>query len=107
MQTYEINGKEFEIMGYVRLKDKDGKPTEEYIPIVDVPQISDYKYQLMSLKSRIMHPEYYEVSENVSVVMEKLKIWLLARTTTYLYLKFNKDFKACYDFLYAKEAVAV
>ncbi len=107
MQTYEINGKEFKITGYVKLKDKHGNSSDEIVPVINIPQISDYEYQLMNLKSRIEHPEYYEASENVSEVMKRLKTRLLKETTTHLYLQFNEKYKACYVILFAKEAKAV
>ncbi len=107
MQTYEINGKEFEITGYARLKDKDGNPSGEVVPVIDIPQISDYEYQLINLKSRIEHPEYYQEIENVPEVMKRLKTWLLKKTTTHLYLQFYEKYKACYDFFFAKEAKVV
>lgn len=107
MEKYQINGKEFKITGYAKLKDKDENPTSKIVPIIDIPQDSDYKYQLMSLRSRIMHPEYYEASENILEVMEELKTWLIEKTTAHLYLQFYEKYKACYDFLYVKEAVAV
>ena len=46
------------------------------IPLLDIPMMSDYKWQLGCLKSRLEHPENYADSENVEEVILKLHQWL-------------------------------
>lgn len=96
---YRIGCKEFEITGKIKLLNESGEPTGEAIPIVDIPQMSDYKYQLMTLNDRIEHPERYEANENVLEVMDKIKRWLLERTTEALRLQFQRKYKCCFDFM--------
>lgn len=75
MATYEINGKEYEIIGQAAIKADNGDITG-YVPIVDIPMISDYEWQLNCLNNRLKHPENYSNSENVPQVIEQLKQWL-------------------------------
>lgn len=76
MATYEINGKEYEIIGKAAVKADNGDITG-YVPIVDIPMMSDYEWQLDCLKSRLEHSEYYADTENVPQVIEQLEQWLL------------------------------
>lgn len=73
-ETYTINGKEYPVVGHANVVDK-GNVIGTF-PIVDIPQISDYKWQLGCLKSRLEHPEHYTASENVEEVIAKLRQWL-------------------------------
>lgn len=52
--TYEIDGKSFPVKGKAKLGD-------DYVPIVDVPMMSDITWQLHCLGSRIRHPEEYRL----------------------------------------------
>ncbi len=76
-ETYEVSpGIFFPVSGYARVVDENKRPTGETIPIVDIPMMSDYKWQEECLKSRLEHPERYEKSEDVQAVIEKIKRWL-------------------------------
>ncbi|MGN0546474.1 MAG: hypothetical protein ACI4I3_04005 [Acutalibacteraceae bacterium] len=57
-ETYNING--------------------QTVPLVDIPMMSDYKWQLDCLISRIEHREIYEtlLHEDVDATINKLKKWL-------------------------------
>lgn len=75
METYTIAGKEYPVVGLTTVINEE----EEVMftrPIVDIPQISDYKWQLGCLKSRLEHPENYADSENVEENIAKLCQWL-------------------------------
>lgn len=81
-EKYTINGKDFDIIGYVstdvRYKGKRvDKNTPGAVPLVDIKMMSDFKWQYLSLMSRIESPEGYESrGEDVPAVIEKLKQWL-------------------------------
>ena len=48
------------------------------LPIVNLPLMSDYKWQYNCLQDRIKEPEKYrEIGENVEATIEKLKKWLV------------------------------
>ena len=47
------------------------------MPIVNIPMMSDYEWQLECLNDRLEHPEKYADSENVPQVIEQLKHWFL------------------------------
>ena len=79
---YEVApGISFPISGNAKVIDPNGSPTGETIPIVDIPMVSDYKWQSDALESRLKHPEWYENDENVSEVIERLKMWLFEHAT--------------------------
>lgn len=46
------------------------------IPVLDIPQMSDYKWQLNCLIDRLEHPEKYADSENVEEHITQLRKWL-------------------------------
>lgn len=70
-ETYNINGQDFPISGYQNIKGQT-------FPLVDIPMMSDYKWQLDCLISRIEHREIYEtlLHEDVDATINKLKKWL-------------------------------
>lgn len=74
-ETYEINGKEYPIAGYVETANEDTGESS-YIPVVDIPMMSDYNWQLLALNDRLSHPERYEATENVKETVERLYGWL-------------------------------
>ena len=62
--TYTISGRKYKVEEYVKVKNKDTQ--EQYLlPLVDIPMVSDYKWQSDALESRLKHPEWYEKDENV------------------------------------------
>lgn len=65
-----IAGREYPITGYI-----ENGPLEK-VPIVDIPMISDYKWQLECLKGRIANPELYRKYEDVDVTIATLWAWL-------------------------------
>lgn len=67
--TYSIAGKEYPVTGYYNFQG-------EMIPLVDIPMVSDYKWQSDCLKDRLEHPEKYRDSEDVEATIEHLKKWL-------------------------------
>ena len=77
--VYEISGKEFKIEGYTISRNTE---TNEriFIPVVDIPMVSDYKWQLDCLNDRLNHPEKYEDTEDVPATIERIKKWLEEHT---------------------------
>lgn len=77
LRTIEIGGRTFPIVGYARYKE-----TGETIPLVDIPLMSDYKWQLSSLQSRLDHPEWYAaIGEDVDTTIAQLRRWLEKHST--------------------------
>lgn len=77
-ETYSIGGREYKVKEYIKMKTETGE--QFFVPELDIPMVSDYKWQLNCLKSRLEHPEYYETTENVPEVIERLKAWLSEHT---------------------------
>ena len=46
------------------------------VPLVDLPMMSDYTWQLGALKSRLEHPEVYAQFEDVEETVARLHQWL-------------------------------
>lgn len=46
------------------------------VPLIDVPMMDDYEWQLSCLESRLRHPEAYTQLENVEETVAKLRQWL-------------------------------
>ena len=76
---YTINGKEYDILGYVSPQgDNVPKETTGAVPLLDIKMMSDFKWQYGCLMSRIEHPEHYmDIDTDVNAVIEKLKQWLI------------------------------
>ena len=90
-KTYNIQGKEFPITHYVKIG-------SELYPLVDIPQMSDYKWQYEALMDRIKSPEKYEAhGEDVPATIERLKQWLIE----------NRHKAVPSDLIYMPEKIAV
>ena len=52
--------------------------TENYgfVPILDIPQMSDYQCQKRCLESRLAHPEHYAKFEDMDAHVARLRKWL-------------------------------
>ena len=76
-ETYNINGQDFPIVGYYKVNGQT-------VPLVDIPPMSDYKWQLDCLNDRIKNREIYEtlLHEDVDAEIEKLKKWLAEHRPT-------------------------
>ncbi len=72
--TYNLGGRDFKVKGYIKIMDKEAD-CQFYAPLVDIPMLSDYKWQLDCLNDRLEHPERYK-DENLPEVIERLKLWL-------------------------------
>ncbi len=81
MNVYEIQGKEYPVIGQCKVIN-DKKEIVGSIPIVDVPMMSDYKWQLGCLVSRLKHPEYYP-EENIEETICKIKRYLAEHNEDY------------------------
>lgn len=63
--TYPIGGKEYPVIGLSRFKGQV------------VPVMSDFRWQLNALKSRLQRPDLYEKQEHVPHTVDKLRHWLI------------------------------
>lgn len=70
MDTMEIGGRSFPIIGYVSCKEMGAS-----VPLVDIPMMSDYRWQLLALNDRLEHPEKYS-GEDVAATISHLRKWL-------------------------------
>ncbi len=76
-QNYEIDRYSYPVVGYVDIVTGDPDlPMLNSVPLVDIPMMSDYRWQLGALQSRLEHPELYEGKEDVSATIEHLRQWL-------------------------------
>lgn len=100
--TAEICGKIYDVSECVIVSKREESEKKTKLPIVSIPYLSDYKYQLIALKSRLEYPECYEETENISEAKEDLKKWLLERTVTHLYLKHKDEFEECYKYIFQR-----
>lgn len=73
--TYAVCGKSYPITGYQDVRVKGTGKTVS-IPIVDIPMMRDYKWQLDCLTDRLNNPEKYAPFEDVPEVITKLEKWL-------------------------------
>ena len=71
METMKIGERSFPVAGYV---------TDEAmgtVPLVDLPMMGDYRWQLKSLQDRLEAPEKYRaIGEDVEAVISDLRRWL-------------------------------
>lgn len=68
LKTMKVGSREYPIAGYVTTK-RTGT-----LPLVDIPMMSDYKWHLSCLNSRLGNPEMYRASgEAVEVVIAELR----------------------------------
>ena len=74
----KVGSREYPVTGYAK------SPTYGTLPIVDIPMMSDYKWQLTALQSRLRNPKMYEedLGGNVPAVIARLKAWLLEHGAT-------------------------
>lgn len=73
-EVFSLGGKSYPVTGYLSVA---GMPT---VPLVDLPMMTDYQWQLSCLKSRLQHPEVYAQFENVEETVAKLHQWLKENT---------------------------
>ena len=72
--SYNLGDKEFKVEGYI--KADNSAPDSQFIPLLNIPFMSDYNWQLNCLKDRLEHPEKYEKTEDVTAAINRLKNWL-------------------------------
>ncbi len=65
--TYAIQGRVFPVKCYAVT------PQTGPVPILDVPMLSDLKWNKMCLQSRLEHPEHYAATEDVGAVIADLR----------------------------------
>ena len=69
-ETVKIGSREYPITGYVWSR------TYGHVPRVDLPMMSDQRWQVVALEDRLAHREKYEDSEEVDSVIADLRKWL-------------------------------
>ena len=67
--TYNVAGRDYPVIAYFDFDDK-------FIPLVDIPQMSNYKWQQKCLRDRLKHPEKYRDTEDVESTIQRLIKWL-------------------------------
>lgn len=74
--TYNLLGKDYPISGQIEVRDSEDNVVG-YLPLVDIPMTSDYKWQLTCLKDRLDCPDVYsDIDDNVHDAVCRLKNWL-------------------------------
>ena len=71
MSACEIGGRAYPILAGVR-----SETVGEFVPLVDLPLMSDYRWQEDALEHRLTHRENYEGHEDVDSVIAYLRRWL-------------------------------
>lgn len=72
METVKISGRDFPVLGHVTVKHIGT------VPLVDLPMMSNYEWQMRNLQDRLEHPEVYReiLVEDVEAVCAGLREWL-------------------------------
>lgn len=69
-EVYRLAGKEYPVSAHVKFQGGGS------VPLVDLPMMSDYRWQQGCLESRLRHPEVYAKFENVEETVARLRQWL-------------------------------
>ncbi len=69
-ETYRLAGRDYPVTARVKMQGGLN------VPLVDLPMMSDYAWQLGALKSRLEHPEVYAKFEDVEETVARLRQWL-------------------------------
>lgn len=69
-KKYIVGEKEWDVIGWEAIEGVG------VFPILDLPMVSDYKWQLEALESRLRHPEHYEGTEDVAAAIGRLRKYL-------------------------------
>lgn len=69
-EVYRLAGKDYPVTARVKMQGGLN------LPLVDLPMMSDYTWQLGALKSRLEHPEVYAQFEDVEETVARLRQWL-------------------------------
>ena len=69
-KKYTVGGREWNVEGWEAIEGVG------VFPILDIPMVSDYKWQLEALEDRLRHPERYEEREDMAAVVERLRAYL-------------------------------
>lgn len=72
METLRIAGRDYPIIGYDEIEEVGT------VPRVEIPMMSDIKWQMLALKQRLENREKFSKIEDVDAAIQSLKKWLLA-----------------------------
>lgn len=69
MEMMKVVGRAYPIAGYVAIENLYS------VPLVDIPMMTDYKWHLLSLHSRLADPEFYRtvLGEDVDKAVTQLQ----------------------------------
>ncbi len=68
-KKYSVGGREWEVKGWEAVEGVGA------FPILDMQLVSDYRWQLDCLESRLQHPEFY-TEEDLPATVERLRRYL-------------------------------
>ena len=68
-KKYDAGGRCWEVTGWEVIEGVGA------FPILDMPLVSDYRWQLNALESRLRHPEFY-AEEDLPATIERLRAYL-------------------------------
>lgn len=68
--TFNVAGREYPISDYVETKEFGT------LPIVDIPMMTNYKWQKLCLEFRIKNRELYGKHEDVDTSIAELQAWI-------------------------------
>ena len=68
-KKYVVGEREWDVIGWEAIEGVG------VFPILDLPMVSDYKWQLEALESRLQYPEHY-ADENLPAVIGRLRAYL-------------------------------
>ena len=69
-EVYRLAGQDYPVTARVKMQGGLN------VPLVDLPMMSDQRWQVMALEDRLAHREKYEDSEEVDSVIADLRKWL-------------------------------
>ncbi len=69
-KKYIAGGREWNVCGWEAIEGVG------VFPILDLPMVSDYKWQLEALESRLRHPKQYEGREDMAAAIGRLRKYL-------------------------------
>lgn len=77
-KTVTIKGRAYTITGVIDRSQDDTSEIPAYVPMVEIKQMSDFRWELNSLMSRINNPEVYRenLGEDVDAVIAELTSWI-------------------------------
>lgn len=72
-----IHGKEYKVLTYVEIIDdrNDENKVVGKLPILNIPMMSDFKWQVRCIENKLDNIEHFQKTENIAVSIFKLLKW--------------------------------